>query len=209
MSDVADVFDDWARRGRGEGMERGHGKTAGRLMDVMPVGEGTRFLDLGCGNGWACRQAAGKGAIPTGIDVSEEMLERARMLGKGTYLNHDFTDLPFEDGSFDFAWTMEALYYAPDPDAVLREAHRLLTPGSEIHILMDYYEENEASHSWPDDVGVPMVLRSVKDWRDALTEAGFEDAQSERLTTDDPKAERWKRIQGTLHLWARRDGDAS
>ncbi len=75
---VRDVFDDWARRGRAEGMERGHGPTARQGFDRLEVGAGTRYLDIGCGNGYTVRWAAAAGARATGLDVSAEMITRAR-----------------------------------------------------------------------------------------------------------------------------------
>ncbi len=214
MSDVADLFDDWARRGRAEGMERGHGVTAGDLIAALPIAKGARFLDLGCGNGWAARHAAGRGAHSMGIDASEEMVRRATEAAQEAgfdarseaaaptawFHQGDFAHIPRPNDHFDVAWSMEALYYAADPDAVLAEVHRVLKPDAPFHMVIDHYEENEASHSWPDDVGVPMSLRSEAAWIAAFEAAGFHDVMAHRLRAADPDAEAWKKEQGSLHV---------
>lgn len=208
---VADTFDDWARSGRDEGMEMGHSKTALPLLESIRFEGGTRFLDLGCGNGWAARTAAQWGARARGIDASPEMVERARALAAKDKLPvrfqaGDFEALPFKDDEFDIAWSMEALYYAEDPDEVLWEVKRVLQPGGVFHVLLDYYEENEASHDWPQQTGVPMVLRSGPQWAQAFVDAGFQDVQITRLKApedEDVGQDDWKRTEGTLHVSGR------
>lgn len=204
MSKVADLFDDWAKRGRAEGMEKGHGQTAASTLESIEITPGMKMLDLGMGNGWASRLAASKGAEAVGIDLSHEMVERANGLAEGMsarYVQGDFADLPFEDNEFDLIWSMEALYYAPDVRAVLEEVHRVAKPGAQLHILIDFYGENTESHSWPDDVGVPMSLMSSEEWLAMLAAVGFE-ASSERLLSSDSEADEWKKTEGTLHLFA-------
>lgn len=202
---VGRVFDDWARRGRAEGMEEGHGRTAAPLLASLPVQGGTRFLDLGCGNGWAARAAAARGADAVGVDASREMValatRRAHDTGAAaTFRVADFGSLPFGDASFDLAWSMEAVYYAADPDRVLREVRRVVVPGGSVHVLLDYYKENAASHPWPVETGLAMDLRSEREWRDALVEAGFTNVASDRLRAVDAGAESWKRDAGTLYV---------
>lgn len=205
MKDAADVFDDWARQGRAEGMETGHGQTAGPLLATLPIAPGARFLDLGCGNGWAARFAASQGASAMGIDASKEMVDRANQKARDAgldarFVRGDFAAIDSPDDAFDVAWSMEALYYAPDPDAVLREVHRLLRPGGTMHMIIDHYTENEASHSWSGDLDVHMDLRSEADWVAAFQAAGFADAVASRLRSDDPATDAWKREQGSLYV---------
>lgn len=217
MTEVAKVFDAWARGGRDEGMETGHGQTAAPVLAALPVEQGTRFLDLGCGNGWAARQAAARGAVATGIDASPEMVIKARALAESADLSRepgnrvsgasfrvgDFAKLPWDDGAFDVVWSMEAVYYAPEPDVVLAEVRRVLAPDGVFHMLIDHYQENPASHSWPEDTGVPMALRSAAQWLAAFEAAGFTGIREQRLRATAPDAEAWKREQGTLHIVGR------
>lgn len=204
--DVSRTFDDWATAGRGEGMEEGHRQTAGDLLDQLTVEPGDRFLDLGTGIGWAARDMASRGARAVGIDVAPRMLARARRASgpKVEYALASFEALPFEADTFDLAFSMEALYYAGDLDQALAEVVRVMAPDGRIEILIDYYEENTASHGWPELTGVQMHLLSEAGWLQALADAGFDQASSRRLKApaDDQSVDAWKREQGTLHITA-------
>jgi ubiquinone/menaquinone biosynthesis C-methylase UbiE len=205
MSKVANLFDAWAKTGRAEGMEAGHGQTASGTLAALKITPGMEMLDLGMGNGWASRYAATKGAKAVGIDLSQEMVDRANAAAPAgaRYVQGDFANMPFEDGQFDLIWSMEALYYAPDVDKVMREIARVCAPNAEAHILIDFYGENTASHSWPEDVGVPMSLMTSDEWLAMLAEVGFK-ASANRLLSTDEDAEQWKKVEGTLHLVARK-----
>ncbi len=187
-------------------MEEGHRQTAGDLLGQLPVEPGARFLDLGTGIGWAARDMATKGARSVGVDVAPRMLARARRVdGPPVDLAlASFEALPFPDRTFDLAFSMEALYYAGDLAAALAEVCRVMAPDGRVEILIDYYEENTASHDWPELTGVQMHLLSEAEWLQALVAAGFGQASSRRLKAeeDDESVEAWKREEGTLHLTA-------
>ncbi len=48
------------------------------VLDAAHVGGGTRVLDVGCGSGLALVLADGRGAVPSGIDISPGLLGVAR-----------------------------------------------------------------------------------------------------------------------------------
>lgn len=199
--DVADVFDSWADEGRDEGMAERHWLTAGRVLDAIELGPGTRFLDLGTGNAWAAQYAAEQGAIALGLDAAPRMLARARQRTRGVELAlADFTALPLADGSIDVAFSMEALYYAGDLDQALREAHRVLAPGGRLHALIDYYEGNPASRGWPEKTGVEMHRLSDDQWARGLERAGFADVETSRVRADDERVDDWKAEHGSLYV---------
>lgn len=202
--EVADVFDDWAERGRGEGMEEGHRLTAGELIARLPIQPGQRFLDLGTGIGWAARDVAAKGGVSVGVDIAPKMLSRARQRQGPPvdYARASFEALPFQDEAFHQAFSMEALYYAKDLAAALAEAARVMAPGGQLHVLVDYYAENTASHGWPEKTGVPMHLLSEVQWCLELEEAGFGEVTSRRLRAPEGTAEAWKIEEGSLYLVA-------
>ena len=195
--DAAKLFDNWAKGGRAEGMEQGHLQTAGPVLFQLNIEPMGTFLDLGCGNGWASEWAARAGANVIAIDASQEMVERAqKRIPTARVHRGDFATLPVEDNTVQIVWSMEAIYYAQGPDEVLKEIARVLAPGGQVHILIDYYEENQASHSWPESVGVAMTLRSESEWQRALEKVGLITTTSRLRGV----GELWKQEQGTLYL---------
>lgn len=51
-----------------------------QAVDLLPLGEGKTWLDVGCGPGLVSRQAAAKGYDVTGVDTDARMLRAARRL---------------------------------------------------------------------------------------------------------------------------------
>ena len=52
MDKTTKVFDSWAKAGRAEEMEEGHGVTVGKFLGSISFDKPFSFLDIGCGNGW-------------------------------------------------------------------------------------------------------------------------------------------------------------
>lgn len=202
------VFDEWAREGRDEGMEERHSVTALPVLEAMDL-EGTRLLDLGTGPGWAVREAAARGGSGVGVDASPEMLARARERGGpgAAFVRADLGALPVPEGAFGAAFSMEAMYYAADLGQALAEVRRVLEAGAAFHALVDYYEENEASHGWPELTGLEMHLLSQEGWVEAFEAAGFAEAGAERVVApEDADVAGWKKDLGSLHVWGRVPG---
>lgn len=109
---------------------------AGRLAAVP----GRHLLDVGCGTGRpALRIARATGARVSGVSISEEDIALARTRADATALADrvdfryaDARALPFDDASFDGAWTIECLMHISDRTAVLTEIARTLRPGSTL-----------------------------------------------------------------------------
>src|ERR1051325_4482550 len=51
-------FNEWARAGKGESMERGHRPVGEQAIAKMNVPPDALVLDVGCGSGWATRLLA-------------------------------------------------------------------------------------------------------------------------------------------------------
>jgi hypothetical protein len=94
---------------------------------------------------------------------------------------------------------MEVFYYLPDLEAGLAETFGLLSTGGRFACVVDYYGENQASHAWPADLGVPMHLLGAADWRHALAAVGFVEITQDRLRVPhDQASEPWKAAEGSL-----------
>jgi SAM-dependent methyltransferase len=98
----------------------------GALQDLLGVGQG-RCLDVGCGTGLATAAVAELGWSAVGIDLSEDMLERAR--GRGVEVVRGTAEaLPFADASFDAAVSTWTHIDVDDFSAASREIARVLRP---------------------------------------------------------------------------------
>ena len=56
MDKTSQLFDKWAKTGRAEAMEKGHGTTVNKFLDKLVFDKSFTFLDIGCGNGWVVRK---------------------------------------------------------------------------------------------------------------------------------------------------------
>jgi SAM-dependent methyltransferase len=104
---------------------------------------GERVLDLGSGAGTdslVAAQMVGPGGRVTGIDMTPEMLQKARAataeLGVTNveFVEGEAEQLPFPDASFDVVISNGVIDLIPDKDAVFAEIHRVLAPGGRIQI---------------------------------------------------------------------------
>jgi arsenite methyltransferase len=111
--------------------------TMGRLAP------GERVLDLGCGAGTdtlVAAQMVGAGGRVTGIDMTPEMLAKARAAAAEMGVtNVEFVEgeaerLPFADASFDVVISNGVIDLVPDKDAVFAELYRVLAPGGRMQI---------------------------------------------------------------------------
>ena len=107
-------FNDWAKAGRGEGMEKGHRPVGEQAIELMAIPTDASVLDVGCGSGWATRLMAKKardGRV-VGIDIADEMIRLARESSTSS-ANAEFQvataeRLPFAAAEFSHAFSMES-----------------------------------------------------------------------------------------------------
>jgi arsenite methyltransferase len=107
------------------------------------LASGERVLDLGSGAGTdslVAAQMVGEAGRVTGIDMTREMLAKARTAATEIgATNVDFVEgeaehLPFEDETFDVVISNGVIDLIPDKDAVFAELHRVLVPGGRLQI---------------------------------------------------------------------------
>jgi arsenite methyltransferase len=104
---------------------------------------GARVLDLGSGAGTdslVSAQMVGPGGRVTGIDMTPEMLAKARAAAAEMgatnveFLEAEAEQLPFADASYDVVISNGVIDLVPDKDAVFSELFRVLAPGGRIQI---------------------------------------------------------------------------
>jgi 2-polyprenyl-3-methyl-5-hydroxy-6-metoxy-1,4-benzoquinol methylase len=86
------------------GADRYEGSAVSTLLDLIGTDVGGRVLDLACGHGLVARELARRGASVEGIDLSHELLERARSHHDGAnlaieYIHGDVTDPDVLEGA--------------------------------------------------------------------------------------------------------------
>jgi ubiquinone/menaquinone biosynthesis C-methylase UbiE len=105
---------------------------------------GGDVVDAGCGPGYLALSIARQ--FPqtriTGIDLSQEMLERAKINisyvdfdSRVTFLKADVHRMPFQNDSVDFVISTLSLHHWSDPLLAIDEIYRILKPGGRLMIL--------------------------------------------------------------------------
>ena len=184
---IVSTFDSWAKDGRAEGMEEGHGDVVRQVVSQLEIRPGMQSLDLGCGSGWATRllASAAPGAGAVGVDASPEMIARAEaghdLTSRARYEVGTFEALDFPDGRFDRIFSMEALYYATDLPKALAEVFRVTKPNGHCDLVVDRFRESAQTENWEEICGLAMHYLSEAQWKDAVVAAGFTEVTCTRV----------------------------
>ena len=105
--------------------------------------DGERVVDLGCGAGTdslVAAQMVGQNGHVTSIDMTPEMLEKARAataelgLTNVDFLEGEIERLPLANESVDVVISNGVIDLVPDKDAVFAEIFRVLRPGGRMQI---------------------------------------------------------------------------
>ncbi|MCL5950083.1 MAG: arsenite methyltransferase [Candidatus Bathyarchaeota archaeon] len=119
------------------------GLGCGNPTAFSSIQEGDTVLDLGSGAGFDCFLASkkvGKTGKVIGVDMTEEMIEKARILAKeNKYTNVEFRlgdieKLPLEDNSVNVIISNCVINLAPDKLKVFKEAYRVLKVGGKMYV---------------------------------------------------------------------------
>lgn len=164
------------------------------LFEQAIVKPGARVLDVGSGLGGPARLLASEQRCHvTGVDITKEFCEVATLLSRLTRLvdatdfrHADATALPFGDGEFDLAFTIQIQMNIEDKRRFYGEIFRTLKPGGrfvfqdimsgpggEIHLPVPWATRREIS-----------FLVSVEALREMLRQAGFRLETLEDLSED-------------------------
>jgi ubiquinone/menaquinone biosynthesis C-methylase UbiE len=150
--------------------------TLGRCVSALRVGPGHVLVDLACGRGgpglWLSRAT---GASLVGVDWSQVAVETATARaprfvpdGRARYIVGDLARTGLDEACADAVLCLDAVFFAEDRIAALREVSRLLRPGGRYVFTAD-------------EVDTPTEPRHVQDWALLLDAADLELESKEEI----------------------------
>ncbi len=158
---------------------------ADRLGELVPaISPGTHIIDLGAGYGGAMRRVVRRfGCKATCLNISDaqndinrQRTRRAGLTDQISVVHGVFENVPADDGSFDIAWSQDAILHSDQRAKVISEVARILKPGG-IFIFTDPMQADDV----PVGVLQPVYdrlglidLASPRFYRQAAEAAGLE-----------------------------------
>lgn len=157
------------------------------LVGDLQLRTGDRVLDLGCGCGAIASHIAELGGVHvTGINIEPSAIEKAERTTDPALVHcqlGDFNEpLAFDDESFDAVYNVQALTYATDLEATLKEVARVLKPGGRFATndvaALDAYDPTDPRHKeliqHTRELTAFGGFWDARYWEDAVRGAGLE-----------------------------------
>ena len=151
---------------------------------------GGDFSPFGGGN-----DAAGAFVNPTEdlpFEETGKLNEAFVKEGKLTVLEASVEKLPFKDDTFDKIITVESFYFWPDPQANLKEVHRVLKKGGTFLLVADVYQNGHLTEQQKKNITrYELFNPTEEEFREIFQIAGF--AETVIHTRD---GENWICVEG-------------
>ena len=154
------------------------------LIELAGFTADMHILDVGCGAGGSTRRLSHEtGCCVTGIDLSNEYIDTAERLTRLLSMEErvrfhaaSALDLPFDDDSFDGAWSIQMNMNVEDKLAWLKEVYRVIKPGGRAVLYEVCGNRNSPIYfpvPWAQDSSMSFLV-PPDEFRDIITSAGFE-----------------------------------
>ena len=117
------------------------------LLDLAGEGPFDRLIDIGTGTGRMLSLFAGRAERLDGVDLSHRMLTVARANLDQDTIAHayvrqgDASDLPYKSGVADIVTIHHVLHFLDEPERVIQEANRVLSPTGKL-LIVDFAPHN-------------------------------------------------------------------
>jgi ubiquinone/menaquinone biosynthesis C-methylase UbiE len=147
---IAGFGDEWSTFTQAELSESDRAKIFGDYFADFPWNklpkEGAVGVDIGCGSGRWAAAVAPRVALLHCVDASGRALEVARQslrqIKNVRFHESGVDDMPFADGTLDFAYSLGVLHHVPDTQAALYSVASKLKPGSPFLVYLYYAFDN-------------------------------------------------------------------
>jgi len=121
---------------------------------MIPAGKHLNVIEVGTGPGILALALAKMGHNVTGIDLSPEMVKKAQSNAEKLGLTAQFREgdaenLDLDAGSADLIISKYLMWTLPHPDAFLKGANQILTPGGQIIAVDGVWYTGANDHSAP------------------------------------------------------------
>ena len=147
------------------------------LACLAPV-PGERVLDLGAGSGWCSEWLQRLNLDAVAVDLSTDLLQvaRQRLPRAGRVVAGDLEALPFADGSFQAAVSLNAFHHLRNMPLALSEIHRVLGPEGRVIFSEPGrgHADSDSSRRAIEEFGVTEQDVLVTPFITACRDAGFE-----------------------------------
>jgi ArsR family transcriptional regulator len=152
--------------------------TLSAMLGLVP--RGLLVADIGTGTGGMLPYLADVADQVVAVDISAEMLRRARAKARSlaldnvTFARGDLARLPIETASVDAAFAVLVLHHAARPSSALRELARIVRPGGTV-VIVDLVAHG---HEWLKEEQADLWLGFALEELDSLcANAGLTDTR--------------------------------
>jgi SAM-dependent methyltransferase len=118
---------------------RGRRVVIERVIDDLRLPARARILDAGCGSGRNMIELARHGAV-TGVELSQTSVRLARERAAGEVVEGSVLQMPFAEGTFDLAASLDVIEHLEDDISALRELRRVVKPGGALLVTVPAYQ---------------------------------------------------------------------
>ncbi|WP_047154425.1 class I SAM-dependent methyltransferase [Aneurinibacillus tyrosinisolvens] len=156
-------------------------------------------LDAGCGDGYGSLLLAEKGYEVVGVDIAEQMVERAKERMKDdlalSFTKADLMNLPFEESSFQAIMAINVIEWVQSPLQILHQFKGILMPDGMLALGILGPTAAPRQHSYRRLYGDEVVCNTLMPWECGrlLEENGYciihQEGVYKRGVTDDMTAQ--------------------
>lgn len=144
----------------------------GSRKDIIPFVEkhmekGSKVYDIGCGDGYGSFKLHKSGYDVVGMDLSNEMITRAKERISGdeiTFVQGDVMELPFEKNSCDGIMSINVLEWTEVPAHALEQLGRVLKKDGLLCVGILGPTAGPRTHSYPRIYGDKAIANTMMPW---------------------------------------------